>query len=284
MLKSYTPYTIHQLGDGAPTIVIDDRGIQNHTAVEAYGSQRINYSTRTKQEVWRQATSDLKSNTPFSKFKREVIHGPPSFTTGLVLVLLNWFIFSFLFVPAVVGIELGGSAWESLFVLSTAHPEYYWTWITSFLTHGGAVHLLVNSIVLISFGYFVEEEVGLRTTLLIFVGGALVGNISQVMFALAFYDGAFTMVGASGGASAIFATAAILYKNMRIGLFFVIPMKIRNGLVVFMVGSIAAVIYGGVGAFGLGNIAHLGGLFVGLGAAVYYTHTHEVKQQLINLS
>lgn len=284
MLKSYTPYNLYEHANGSPTIVLDDSGAQNHTRVEGYDRQSITYSTKTKETVGKQATTDLKSNTPFSKFKREVIHGPPSFTTGLILVLLNWFIFSFLFVPAVFGIELGGSAWESLFVLSTAHPEYYWTWITSFLTHGGAVHLLVNSIVIISFGYFVEEEVGLRTTLAIFVGGALVGNISQVIFALAFYDGAFTMVGASGGASAVFAASAILYKNMRIGLFFVIPMKIRNGLLLFILGSIGAVLYAGVGAFGFGHIAHLGGLFVGLFTALYYTRTHEVQQKLVNLT
>lgn len=284
MLDSHTPYTLHSNQNGGYTIIINDSGVLCHTKHEGYGDITPDYSDATKSAIQESIKTDLKSQTPFSRFKNELNTSRPSFTTALVVFLLNWFVFSFLIVPIGLSIPLAGEQWSAVFVLSTDHPLYVWTWITNIFSHGGAVHLFVNCIVLLSFGYVVEDEIGLVKTAGVFFIGAFVGSMSQLVLATLFYEGTFSMLGASGGASALLAVAAVLYKEMRVGLFFIIPMKIRTAVGLFLVGSIGAVLYGGIGAFGFGHIAHLGGLFIGLGYALYYIQRNQVTQKLIKFN
>ena len=54
----------------------------------------------------------------------------------------------------------------TLFVLSSTHPEYVWTWVMAVFAHGSPGHILINSIVLYFFGPIVERRVGTRAFVL----------------------------------------------------------------------------------------------------------------------
>lgn len=144
-------------------------------------------------------------------------------------------------------------------MLPTAFFKKPWTFLTSVFLHGGFWHLFVNMLVLFFFGGELERRVGSRKFLEIFMISGIAGNLGFVLLSLVM-NSPVPAVGASGAVFGVFAALAIIAPEIRVLLWFVIPLKIRHALVLFALWNLFLLPYGGPVA----NSAHLSGLLIGL--------------------
>lgn len=128
-----------------------------------------------------------------------------------------------------------------------------WTMITSMFLHSpyGMTHIFFNMYALFIFGPLLESRIGpKRFLLLYFVAGIGASIISSFV-----YDAA---LGASGAVMGVIGTLIILMPNLRLLLFFVIPMPLWMAGLVFGIIDLFGIIPGVAGA------AHLAGMITGL--------------------
>ena len=180
--------------------------------------------------------------------------------TYLFLALMWVTFFAQLIVQQFVSLRLH----RTLFVLTSTNPEYVWTWVTAVFAHGGFGHILVNSIVLYFFGPIVERRVGTRAFVALFLGTGVLAGLAQVGTALALGE-VSGVVGASGAIMAIMGVLTVLNPQLRVYLYFILPVPLWLLTVGFAGYSVFIVLGGGLGAGGVANLAHLVGLVVGLG-------------------
>ncbi|MCY4311490.1 MAG: rhomboid family intramembrane serine protease [Rhodospirillaceae bacterium] len=131
------------------------------------------------------------------------------------------------------------------------------TLLTSLFVHADTAHLVVNMIVLISFGAIVERALGSWKMVLIYLTSGVSGGM---VFSVIVPNSITPVIGASGALSGIFATAFLLDPRGKIFLIF-IPMPFWLGMVVFVIAH-AIFIASGWGA-GIAWLAHVGGLLGG---------------------
>lgn len=176
-----------------------------------------------------------------------------------------------------IALFVGGQALHgALFTLSTANPEYVWTWVTSVFAHdpGGITHLVFNSIVVFFFGPLVERYVGSKKFAILFVVSGALAGLGQVAISAA--QGVPTSVlGASGAALAIMGVLTVLNPNLKVYLYFILPVPIW----VLTIGTaLISVVYIGTGGGGpIAHGAHLVGLLIGLGYGEYIKRTMNVR-------
>ncbi|WP_255148670.1 rhomboid family intramembrane serine protease [Halorarius halobius] len=168
-----------------------------------------------------------------------------------------------------------------LFVLTSAHPEYVWTWVTSVFAHGGPVHLFGNAIVMFFFGPVLERKLGSKRFGALFLVSGMVAGLAQVAFGFVVGDPIVGVLGASGGIMAILATLSVLNPDLKVYLYFVLPVPIwvltigYAGLSMVGVFSNFSVLGGNVA-----HLAHLAGLFIGAAYGVYVQDKVSAPQQL----
>ena len=164
--------------------------------------------------------------------------------------------------PPVPGENTGSTTWGQLFTLSTEHPEYAWTWVVSIFAHGGITHLLFNGIALYFFGPIVERQVGSKKFIALFVVSGIAAGLGQVGLGLA--TGEQTAVlGASGAIMAIMGVLSMTAPDLKVLLFFFIPMSVRTLTILVAAFSLFFVASGSI-LGGVAHFAHLVGLFIGL--------------------
>jgi len=158
-----------------------------------------------------------------------------------------------------VGLEL----WNALFTISPEHPLYVWTWFTSIFAHGGLVHLLFNAIVIYFFGQQVERYVGSRNFALLFLGSGVLAGLGHVAVELLRGGRLTPALGASGAALAILGVLTVLNPDLRVYLYFLLPVPIWAITAFYAFVSVSGVL--GVQILpGVADAAHLVGLVVGL--------------------
>ncbi|GAA5040110.1 rhomboid family intramembrane serine protease [Haladaptatus pallidirubidus] len=162
---------------------------------------------------------------------------------------------------------VGEQAFAEIFLLQSTHIERVWTWVTSIFAHdpGGFFHIAINSIVLYFFGPIVERRIGsAKFTVLFLVTGALAG-LAQVGTAAITTPGVRSAVlGASGAVAAIMGVLTVLNPNLRIYIYFILPMPLWIATLLFAVYSAFTSVAFGPGAGGVAQLAHLAGLGLGL--------------------
>lgn len=136
------------------------------------------------------------------------------------------------------------------------HP---WTIITSFFTHFGFFHIVSNMLGLYWFGMIVEDLIGSKKLLSLYVLGGLVGNIAFLLLYNLPGMPALQILGASGAVFAIVVAAAVLSPDYRLNLIFFGPVKISYIAAVYVFMSVLGLGGGNAG----GNMAHLGGAALG---------------------
>ena len=142
-----------------------------------------------------------------------------------------------------------------------------WTLLTAIFLHSGMVHLLYNLFGLILFGLILEHIIGTRKFLKLFFIAGLVASL----ISLPFYS---RVLGASGAIFGILGMLGILRPRMAVWLYGM-PMPMILALFVWSIGDI-------IGVFvpsGTANIAHLGGLAVGVVAGIYYRNQFKEKKR-----
>lgn len=191
--------------------------------------------------------------------------GPLSYFRGnLSYVFLAIMVLTY--VAQVVVLNISRGLFNVLFVLTSQHPEYVWTWVTSVFSHGSPGHLFGNAIVLFFFGPVLERKLGSRRFGALFIGAGIVAGLAQIASGFLIGNPVAGVLGASGGIMALLAVLSVLNPDLKVYLYFVLPIPIW----VLTIGYAALSVLGFFSAFSAlgagGNVAHfahLTGLVVG---------------------
>jgi membrane associated rhomboid family serine protease len=152
---------------------------------------------------------------------------------------------------------------EVLFVLTSYNVEFVWTWVTSVFSHGGFGHIAVNSIALYFFGPIVERRVGSKKFTALFLVAGVAAGLAEIATAIALGQ-ASAVLGASGAIMAVMGVLTVLNPNLKVYLWFILPMPLWLLTIGFALVSVFLVGTGGLGAGGVAHLAHLSGLGIGL--------------------
>ncbi|MBI5395860.1 MAG: rhomboid family intramembrane serine protease [Verrucomicrobia bacterium] len=163
--------------------------------------------------------------------------------------------------PAMTGWSSRLSWW---FGLSGDGLRSGWVWqLGSYMfLHSGIWHVLLNMLMLWMFGMEVEQHLGPRRFLRLYLGGGLVGAFCWL---LANWQGPAYLVGASAAVSAVMIAFATLMPERPITmlLFFIVPLTMKAKWWAWV--SVGIVAYSSLADSGGGvaHLAHLGGIVVG---------------------
>ncbi len=186
---------------------------------------------------------------PSSKLRSLSIYGYNNIFLGIVTILF----FLSLILPKIIFSFLALHPLKVLFM-----P---WQIVTSIFLHGSFDHYLINTLVLLFFGSELERRVGSRNYLRIFLLSGIAGNIFYLLFSYA-TNSFIPAVGASGALYGVMGTLAIIAPEIRVLLFFIIPVDIKTAILLFAAYNILMLPL--TAYTGVAYIAHLGGLVVGL--------------------
>lgn len=194
------------------------------------------------------------------------------------IIMLNVLVFAGLIVVQAVMTITSSSGYFPLllrqFELSSALPEFIrhpWTLLTYAFTHttyrksffDGLLHILFNMLNLYWFGQLIQEYLGNRRLVSLYILGALAGAAFFLLsFNLipAFQPGLGSpMNGASAAVSAIIVAAATLLPDYTFMVILIGPVKIKWIAAVVILLSLAGLSGGNPG----GMLAHLGGALLG---------------------
>jgi len=156
---------------------------------------------------------------------------------------------------------------ESLLLNQQAFPQIY-RFITAIFLHGSLTHLIFNLFALILFGLILEKLIGSYKFLFIFLASGIIANIISVFF----YP---SSLGASGAIFGIIGALTIIKPLMSVWAFN-LPMPLFLAAILWAIGDILGIFY----PSGIGNIAHLSGLALGLLLGIYFRFKHKEKQEI----
>jgi hypothetical protein len=162
------------------------------------------------------------------------------FTLWLALIIIAVFILD-LIVPI-----------KEALLLNQLSFQQPWRFLTSIFLHGSPTHLIFNLFALILFGLILEKFIGSRNFLLVFFISGILANIISINF----YP---RSLGASGAIFGIIGCLTILKPLMTV-FAFSLPMPLFVASILWVLANI----FGIFNPSGVGNIAHLSGLAVGL--------------------
>lgn len=180
----------------------------------------------------------------------------------LVIILVNVLVF--------IATSLDRNILYHLDLVPARFTDEPWVMLTSLFAHADFFHILSNMITLYFFGTYLTMVVGeIRFLVTYFIGG-LAGNALYMLYALyaPWVDPGNQYIGAIGASGAVFAIGgalAILRPNLKVLLFFIIPMP----LWVAIIGGFVLLTLMSAG-LNIAWEAHLGGLVVGLIAGYFF--------------
>ena len=178
---------------------------------------------------------------------------------------------------------------EGYLALSVAGLSHGYVWqLLSFqFMHGNFLHLLLNCWAIFMFGREVEQALGRKSFLTLYLSSGVVGGILQVAFGKLLtqvlnnpvFETA-QVVGASAGAFGLIAAFAVLYpeRPLMLLLFFIIPVNMRAKFLLLFEGAAALI---GIAMAGramkeagtqVAHAAHLGGMITGILFIKYAVH------------
>ncbi|MGV3559708.1 rhomboid family intramembrane serine protease [Larkinella arboricola] len=139
-----------------------------------------------------------------------------------------------------------------------------WTLITYFFTHEDVFHILFNMLFLYWFGRLVDEYLGNRRLVALYMLGGITGGLAYIAIynLLPYFHGAVgraEMLGASAAAFSVAVGASTLLPNYTFHLLFFGPVRIKYIAFFYIVLSLARSIGPNAG----GELSHLGGALVG---------------------
>jgi membrane associated rhomboid family serine protease len=190
-----------------------------------------------------------------------------SFTVVNVLLVLNVVVFLLWLWPGVPVAVLAEH-----FLVSWRHLEEgrVWVLVTAVFSHNLSVHLLINMIVLLSFGPPLEQTLGSRRFLLFYLLAGVVGSLAHAG-ASAFLMGrpAQPALGASSALAGVLLLFSLAFPRAKVLLFFLIPLPALVAALAFIAIDVWGLIRQIEGAgLPIGHGAHLGGALVGIVYAV----------------
>ncbi|MCX6815729.1 MAG: rhomboid family intramembrane serine protease [Candidatus Aenigmarchaeota archaeon] len=144
-----------------------------------------------------------------------------------------------------------------------------WTLVTSMFLHGSLNHLLGNIFALLIFGLLLENEVGSKRFLIIYMVGGIVAGIASSFFYA-------SSLGASGAIFAVIGALAVMKPKMTVFAYGV-PMPMIVAALFWLMLDIAGVFY----PTNIANMAHIAGLAFGavVGFAIWQKKPKEPKHE-----
>lgn len=141
-----------------------------------------------------------------------------------------------------------------------------WTLLTNFFVHQGPFHVFFNMLSLYWFGQVIEEYLGSKRFVALFLLGGLAGGLLFLtMYNLLPYFrpelANTTLIGASGAVFAVILGAATLLPDHTFFVFLIGPVRLKYIAALCIIISLAQLIGPNAG----GNLAHLAGAMVGFG-------------------
>ena len=157
-----------------------------------------------------------------------------------------------------------------------------WTLLTSVFSHNILLHLIMNMLVLLSFGPIVEAALG-RTRFLKFYlcAGAFSSLCHALVSAFLLNDAAMPALGASGAISGVIVFFSLLFPKERIFVLGIIPLPAIWGALLFVgldIWGLVAQSEGG--GLPIGHGAHLGGALAGAVYFYYLRRNNKMKMKL----
>ncbi len=119
--------------------------------------------------------------------------------------------------------------------------------------HGSFTHLLFNMYALLLFGPLVEKKIGKTRFIIAYFVSGLIAS-----FAALYYPSA---LGASGAIMGILGLVIMLFPDLKVLFFFIVPMSMRTAGIVFAVLDLVGFFAGGSS---VAHLSHLAGLSVGV--------------------
>lgn len=187
------------------------------------------------------------------------------------IILINTAVFLVLLITKIV-LTLSQAApiytWIiNMLGLSASTNEFIhkpWTLITYFFTHEDIFHILFNMLFLYWFGKLVDEYLGAKRVVALYLLGGITGGVFfMVIYNLLPYFQANLsgppMLGASAAAFSVAVGASTLLPNYTFNLIFLGPIRIKFIALFYIILSLAQTVGPNAG----GNLAHLGGAFIG---------------------
>ncbi len=128
--------------------------------------------------------------------------------------------------------------WFSEFFSLDAHRVVQdfevWRIVSSMFLHGRFGHLLVNSVVLFSFGPMAERMLGTKRFLAVLFAAGITSSIGFTAWSILIQN-TVPAVGFSGALYGMVTLLAVLRPEIRVLLFFFLPLSIRSALAVLVV-------------------------------------------------
>lgn len=175
-----------------------------------------------------------------------------------VLVFVGWQLYP---------VTRGGGFFYEHFATSVAHLNAgkVWTLVTAAFSHASPGHLLINMLVLWSFGSYALQLFGARRFWVFYLGAAAFASLANDCLALVMPSGRdHYMVGASGAIVALCVIFAMHNPREKLLLFMVIPLP-AIAVVLIAVGIDVVGLFRPIGGedWQIGHGAHLGGAAFG---------------------
>jgi membrane associated rhomboid family serine protease len=143
---------------------------------------------------------------------------------------------------------------------------FVWQLLTFQFMHAGLLHIFLNCWAIYVFGRAIEETLGWKKFLVLYLSSGVVGGICQVLVAL-LWPGLFggPVVGASAGVFGLVAAFAVLFpeRELLLLLFFVLPVRLSAKMLLMLsaVLALAGIVFP---INHVANAAHLGGMLAGV--------------------
>jgi membrane associated rhomboid family serine protease len=187
-----------------------------------------------------------------------------SLTVALIIVNSIIFVFELL----VSGYSHSSYVENHYFALSKEGLEsgFVWQLLTFQFMHAGLLHLVVNCWAIYVFGRAIEETLGWKKFLILYLSSGVLGGICQVLAAL-LWPGLFggPVVGASAGGFGLIAAFAVLFpeRELVMLLFFILPIRLSAKMLLMLsaVLAVAGIVFP---VDHVANAAHLGGMLMGV--------------------
>jgi len=138
----------------------------------------------------------------------------------------------------------------------------FWTLLTYMFLHLGFLHLFFNMLCLFWFGQIFLQSFSKKQLLGLYLLGGIAGGLLYILCysVLPFFNDKSAMLcGASASITAIIIAAAFAVPNMPLRLLFIGEIKLKY----IAIATVLLSIFGIVGDNAGGEIAHLGGAFIG---------------------
>ena len=215
--------------------------------------------------------------------KKYNYHKQPNLTYFLISGCISIFILQVIFYYLYGSFSLQSIFSNYGFSLQNILDGKYYTFVTSLFLHANPGHLILNMIALYFFGKAIEEELGWKTLLMIFLLGGIIGNVFVLIASfLGIMSPVIVTVGASGAIFALLG-AAIFVKPLEFVFFpYIVPVPLILVALIYIIFNITEFIayLSSTSSSGIAYIAHIGGLIFGI---IYGFKIEGEKKSLIIL-